>query len=136
MSFCKMSVARFCGNNIGSPEACSKGGLCTEPMGPGTSAGGDPIRAHLTELLDINGFLAVLFDSIASVKPTPAPAPADTIDGVLGAGCLEPGNIINAISWWNRYRRTEGMNIHYLSCLMKRENEDSMTNFYYFTRTA
>ena len=84
-------------------KACSKGGLCTEPMGPGASAGGDPIEARLTELLDINGFLAVLFDSIASVKPTPTPAPADTIDGVLGAGCLEPGNIINASLFYNLF---------------------------------
>ena len=67
-------------------------------MGPLASTGEKPVKDQRTKLLAVGGFLAVLFDSIAGVKPTPTPAPADTIDGVLGAGCLEPGNIINASS--------------------------------------
>ena len=55
------------------------------------------LNAHLTKLLDINGFLAILFNNIASIKPTPTPTPANTIDGILDARYLKPSNIINTL---------------------------------------
>ena len=54
------------------------------------------MNAHLTKLLDINGFLAILFNNIANIKPTPQPTPANTINGILDARYLKPSNIINA----------------------------------------
>ena len=75
-------------------KACGKRRLYTNPVKPGASTNENPVNAHLTKLLDINGFLAILFSSIASIKPTPTPAPANTINGILGARCLKPSNII------------------------------------------
>ena len=57
----------------------------------------NPMNAHLTKLLDINGFLAILFNNIENVKPTPTPTPANTINGILDARYLKPSNIINDV---------------------------------------
>ena len=54
----------------------------------------NPMNAHLTKLFDINGFLAILFNNIANIKPTPTPTPANTINGILDARYLKPSNMI------------------------------------------
>ena len=46
--------------------------------------------------MDINGFLAILFNNMLKIKPTPTPTPANTLDGILDARYLKPSNIINA----------------------------------------
>ena len=54
------------------------------------------INAHLTELLDIIGFLLDPANDIGSIKPTPTPTPADTMTGKLDARYLKPSNIIKS----------------------------------------
>ena len=75
-------------------KAYNKRKLYTNPIKPDTSTNENPINAHLTKLLLINGFLAILFNNIANIKPTPTPTPANTINGILDARYLKPSNII------------------------------------------
>ena len=48
-------------------KAYNKRKLYTNPIEPDTSTDENPINAHLTKLLDINGFLAILFNNIANI---------------------------------------------------------------------
>lgn len=63
-------------------------------MNPGTSAGGDPIRARLVETLGIIGLRHIAEIDILGVDPAPVATPAEEIEGILLAECLRPRRII------------------------------------------
>jgi len=66
-------------------SAYNKRKLYTKPINPETSTRENPINAHRTKLLLINGFRAMLNKRAENIKPTPIPTPANTIKGILDA---------------------------------------------------
>ena len=52
-------------------------------MEPDTSHSENPIKAHRTKLLLINGLRAIDCNKKENINPTPTATPANTISGIL-----------------------------------------------------
>ena len=63
-------------------------------MDPGTSTRGNPIRAHLIKTLGIIGLRHIAKIDILGTDPAPIATPAEEIEGILLARCLNPRRMI------------------------------------------